>query len=108
MAKVAGVQEVGVDMLKPYRNNTKIHGEEQVEKLCRSIQEFGFISPLLIDRELNVIAGHGRLMAAKKIGMETVPCLFVEGLTEKQRKAYIIADNRLNEYSEWNLELVAA
>lgn len=107
MAKVTSVREVSVDLLKPYERNTKIHGEEQIEKLCRSIQEFGFISPILIDRSRNVIAGHGRLMAAKQLGMQKVPCLYVEGLTEDQRRAYIIADNRLNEFSEWNLELVA-
>ena len=108
MAKVSGVREVDVDQLRPYEKNTKIHSEEQVEKLCRSIEEFGFISPILIDSEMNVIAGHGRLMAAKKIGMRKVPCLFIEGLSESQRRAYIIADNRLSEYSEWNMELVAA
>ena len=73
MAKVTSVREVSVDLLKPYERNTKIHGEEQIEKLCRSIQEFGFISPILIDRSRNVIAGHGRLMAAKQLGMQKVP-----------------------------------
>ena len=107
MAKVAKIQEVSVNRLKPYGKNTKIHGEEQIQKLCRSIEEFGFISPILIDSEMNVIAGHGRLMAAKQLKMKKVPCLFIEGLTEAQRRAYIIADNRLGEYSEWNLELVA-
>lgn len=107
MAKVAKIQEVEIDQLKPYEKNTKIHGEEQVEKLCRSIEEFGFVNPVLIDGDRNVIAGHGRLMAAKRLGMAKVPCLFVEGLSENQRRAYIIADNRLGEYSEWNLEMVA-
>ena len=107
VAKVAKVQEVEIDRLKPYEKNTKIHGEEQIEKLCESIRQFGFISPVLIDGDMNVIAGHGRLMAAKRLRMEKVPCLLVDGLTEKQRRAYIIADNRLGEYSEWNLDLVA-
>lgn len=107
VAKVGKVQEVEIDRLKPYEKNTKIHSEEQVEKLCRSIEEFGFVNPVLIDSEMNVIAGHGRLMAAKRLGMKKVPCLYVDGLSEKQRRAYIIADNRLGEYSEWNLELVA-
>lgn len=107
VAKVAKVQEVEIDRLKPYEKNTKIHGEEQIEKLCESIRRFGFISPVLIDGDMNVIAGHGRLMAAKRLRMEKVPCLLVDGLTEKQRRAYIIADNRLGEYSEWNLDLVA-
>lgn len=108
MAKISKIQEVSVSQLKPYEKNTKIHGEGQIAKLCRSIQAFGFISPILIDSDMNVIAGHGRLMAAKQLKMKKVPCLFVEGLTEAQRRAYIIADNRLSEYSEWNLELVAA
>lgn len=107
MAKVSKVQEVEIDRLKPYEKNTKIHGEEQVEKLCRSIEEFGFVNPVLIDGDRNVIAGHGRLMAAKKLGMKKVPCLYIDGLSENQRRAYIIADNRLGEYSEWNLEMVA-
>lgn len=108
MAKIAEVQEVAVGLLKPYANNAKIHGDEQVEKICRSIREFGFISPCLIDREYNVIAGHGRIMAAKRLGMEQVPCLFVEGLTDEQRKAYILADNRLTELGEWDMDLVQA
>lgn len=107
MAKVQKVKEVDLNLLKPYEKNTKIHGEDQLEKLCESIKQFGFISPVLIDGEMNVIAGHGRLMAAQRLGMKKVPCLFVDGLTESQRRAYIIADNRLSEYSEWNLELVA-
>jgi len=106
MAKIAKVQEVDVGLLKPYENNAKIHGDDQVEKICRSIQEFGFISPCLIDNEYNVIAGHGRIMAAKKIGMKKVPCLFVEGLSDEQRRAYILADNRLTELGEWDMDLV--
>ena len=106
MAKIAKVQEVDVDLLKPYGNNAKVHGDEQVEKLCRSIREFGFISPCMIDSEHNVIAGHGRILAAKKLGMKKVPCLFVEGLSEEQRRAYTLADNRLTELGEWNMEMV--
>lgn len=107
MGKIAKAQEISVELLRPYEKNTKIHGDEQIEKLCRSIQEFGFINPVLIDGDMNVIAGHGRLIAAKRLGMKTVPCLTVDGLTDSQRKAYIIADNRLSEYSEWNMEMVA-
>ena len=106
MAKIAKVQEVDVDLLRPYGNNAKVHGDDQVEKLCRSIQEFGFISPCLIDSDNNVIAGHGRILAAKKLGMKKVPCLFVEGLSEEQRRAYTLADNRLTELGEWNMEMV--
>lgn len=107
MGKVTRMEEVDVDRLKPYEKNAKIHGDDQIEKLCESIREYGFISPVLIDSNMNVIAGHGRLMAAKKLGMRKVPCQFIEGLSDAQRRAYILADNRLNEYSEWNLEAVA-
>ena len=106
MAKIDRVQEISIDLLKPYQNNAKIHGAEQVEAIKRSIQEFGFISPCLIDKDYNLIAGHGRIMAAKELGMLKVPCLFIEGLTEQQRKAYILADNRLTDMGGWDQELI--
>ena len=106
MAKIAEVQEVSLSKLKPYAKNAKKHPQEQVDLLERSIKEYGFLNPCLIDRDYNVIAGHGRIMAAKQIGMDTVPCLFVEGLTEAQYKAYVLADNRLTELGEWNMDLV--
>jgi DNA modification methylase len=106
MGKITEVQEVPVSKLIPYVNNAKIHSEEQVTKIASSIREFGFVSPILIDKDFNVIAGHGRLMAAKKLDMENVPCLFIEGLSEAQRKAYILADNRLSELAEWDMDLV--
>ena len=102
MAKIAEVQEVSLKDLKPYENNAKIHGKDQIEKLKRSIEEFGFLNPCLVDRDYNLIAGHGRVMAAQELGWETVPCVFVEGLTEEQRKAYILADNRLAELATWD------
>lgn len=108
MAKIAEVQEVSRTKLKPYERNAKKHSSEQVEKIARSIKEFGFLSPCLIDRDFNIIAGHGRVMAAETLGMETVPCVFVEGLTEEQRRAYILADNRLTELGGWDDELVEA
>ena len=97
MGKAVELREVEIAALRPYDRNAKQHSKEQVEKISRSIQELGFVSPCLIDKELNVIAGHGRIMAAKAIGMTAVPCVFIEGLTEAQRRAYIIADNRLTE-----------
>ena len=108
MAKIAEVQEVSLTSLVPYERNAKIHGPEQIEKLKDSICEFGFLSPCLIDREYNVIAGHGRIQAAKELGMKTVPCVFIDGLTEAQRKAYILADNRLTEMGDWDMDLVQA
>lgn len=106
MAKIDGVQEVSLELLKPYENNAKIHSETQVKQIADSISEFGFLNPCLIDKDFNIIAGHGRVMAAKKLGMETVPCIFVEGLTEAQRRAYILADNRLTELGEWDIDTV--
>lgn len=106
MGKAVELREVEIAALKPYERNAKQHSKEQVEKIGRSIRELGFLSPCLIDQELNVIAGHGRIMAAKEIGLTAVPCVFVEGLTEEQRRAYILADNRLTELGEWDMERV--
>lgn len=87
---------------KPYKRNAKIHSEEQVEMLAASIQEFGFNNPILIDDKNGVIAGHGRLLAAKKLELEKVPCIYLSHLTEEQKRAYILADNRLAELAEWD------
>ena len=106
MGKIANVQEVTLSKLRPYEKNAKIHGSGQIEKLKASIEEFGFLTPCLIDEDYNIIAGHGRVMAAQELGMESVPCVFIEGLTDAQRRAYILADNRLGELGEWDMELV--
>ena len=106
MAKIGKVQEVAIADLHPYEKNAKLHSESQIEKVAASIQEFGFISPCLIDTAGNIIAGHGRVMAAQRLGMTTVPCVYVEGLTDEQRRAYILADNRLTELGEWDMDLV--
>ena len=106
MGKPVELREVEIEMLRPYERNAKQHGKDQVERIANSILKLGFLTPCLIDRDLNVIAGHGRILAAKHIGMETVPCVFVEGLTEEQRKAYILADNKLTEMGEWNMDMV--
>ena len=106
MGKATEYTRVAVDKLIPYVNNAKQHSDGQVTKIASSIREFGFLNPVLIDASYNVIAGHGRILAAKKLGLSEVPCLFVEGLTEAQRKAYILADNRLSELGEWDMNLV--
>ena len=106
MAELSKISRVDIKKLVPYANNAKKHSEKQIEKLSKSIEEFGFISPVLIDKDFNVIAGHGRLKAAEKIGLEKIPCVYVEGLTEEQRRAYILADNKLAEFGEWDNELV--
>ena len=99
---VKGLPTVRIDELKPYENNAKIHGDEQIKQLRRSLREFGFVSPVLIDENNNLIAGHGRVEAARAEGMSEVPYVLVSDLTEAQRRAYIIADNRLAEAGEWD------
>ena len=106
MGKIAKVQEVPIVKLKPYDKNAKIHGPEQIEKLKSSISEFGFLSPCLIDQDYNLIAGHGRIEAAKQLGISSVPCVFIEGLTDEQRRAYILADNKLGELGTWEMDMV--
>lgn len=106
MGKIKKIDEIEVAKLVPYANNAKIHNSVQLEKLKKSIEEFGFITPCLIDKDFNIIAGHGRVMAAKELKMEKVPCVFVEGLSETQKKAYILADNKLGEIAEWDMELL--
>lgn len=99
-------ENVEIEKLKPYKNNARTHSDEQIEKIAKSMKEFGFINPILVDGNLNVIAGHGRILGAKKLGMKEVPCLFIEDLTEEQKRAYIIADNRLAEDAGWDKELL--
>ena len=97
-----------ISELIPYERNARTHPAEQIEKLRRSLQEFGFVSPILIDAAGNVIAGHGRLEAAKLEGITEAPCVLVEHLSDAQQRAYILADNRLAELSGWDEELRSA
>ncbi len=99
-------ENVKIDKLKPYKNNARTHNEKQIEKIANSIQEFGFINPVLIDSEYGIIAGHGRVKGAELLGMDEVPCLFIEDLTEEQKRAYIIADNKLALDAGWDYELL--
>lgn len=92
--------------LIPYANNAKTHPPEQIEALRRSLQEFGFVSPVVIDEAGNVIAGHGRLLAAQANGETMAPCVIADYLTEDQRRAYILADNKLSEMGGWDEGLV--
>lgn len=91
--------------LKPYKNNAKRHPKEQVERIAESIRQFGFTQPVLVDKNNVVIAGHGRILGAKKIGMTEVPVIYLEDLTDEQVKAYRLIDNKLNE-SDWDLVLL--
>ncbi|WP_320951969.1 site-specific DNA-methyltransferase [Hungatella effluvii] len=100
------MQLVAVSKLVPYVNNARTHNAQQITKLRSSLREFGFINPVIIDREYNVIAGHGRILAAKEEGIEEVPCVFVDYLTPAQKKAYILADNRMAMDAGWDEELL--
>lgn len=99
-------EEVKVSKLKPYENNARTHSEEQIDKIANSIKEFGFINPVIIDSDYGIIAGHGRVLGAQKLGMKEVPCLFVEDLTETQKRAYILADNKLALDAGWDDEIL--
>jgi ParB-like chromosome segregation protein Spo0J len=94
------------DDLIPYANNSRTHSDTQVLQIASSIKEFGFLNPVLIDKDNGIIAGHGRVMAAKKLGLDTVPTLLVDHLTEAQKKAYVIADNQLALNSGWDFDLL--
>lgn len=94
--------------LKPYENNPRQHSESQLDRLVRSIQEFGFTNPILVDADSNVIAGHGRLMAAELMGLTTVPTIELKHLTTEQKRAYVIADNQLALNSTWDDDVLQA
>ena len=106
MAKINNVTRAKIADLTPYEKNARVHTDGQIDQIAASIKEFGFLNPILIDKDGNIIAGHGRVMAAERLGMEDVPALYVEGLTDAQRRAYILADNRLTELGGWNMDLV--
>lgn len=95
-----------IDQLIPYANNARRHSAKQIAQLRASLRQFGFVTPVLVDFEGNIIAGHGRVKAARAEGMTEVPCVLVSSLTEAQRRAYILADNRLSETSEWDPQLL--
>ena len=97
---------VAIDKLIPYINNARTHSTEQINKLRSSLREFGFINPVIIDSDFNIIAGHGRVQAAKAENITHVPCVLVDHLTESQKKAYIIADNRMALDAGWDEELL--
>lgn len=91
--------------LKPYKNNAKKHPKEQVSRIAESIKEFGFTQPVLIDKNMEVVVGHGRILGAKQAGLKEVPTVMLEDLTEEQIKAYRLIDNKLNE-SDWDYMLL--
>ena len=106
MKTTTEMQLVPLEKLVPYANNARTHSAEQINKLRSSLREFGFINPVIIDRDYGVIAGHGRILAAKEEGIREIPCVFADHLTEAQKKAYIIADNRMAMDAGWDEELL--
>lgn len=100
------MQLVPIEKLVPYVNNARTHSPEQIMKLRSSLREFGFINPVIIDRDYGVIAGHGRILAAREEHIKEIPCVFADHLTEAQKKAYIIADNRMAMDAGWDEELL--
>ena len=106
MKTTSEMQLVPITKLVPYVNNARTHSPEQINKLRSSLREFGFINPVIIDRDFGVIAGHGRILAAKEEGIAEVPCVFADHLTEAQKKAYILADNRMAMDAGWDEELL--
>ena len=95
--------DVQLDKIKPFAKNNKIHSTKQVDMIANSIKEFGFRNPIIIDKNNEVIAWHGRLLAAQQLGMETVPCIMASDLTAKQVKAYRLLDNRIWDFAEYDL-----
>jgi len=100
-------EKVNIDKLVPYARNARTHSKEQILQLRASLREFGFVNPVIVDKDLNIIAGHGRILAAKEEGITEVPCVFAEHLTEAQKRAYIIADNRLAMNAGWDMEMLS-
>lgn len=102
------IEQWPVDRLRPYERNARTHDEGQVAKIAASIAEFGFTNPILVDSADGIIAGHGRLMAAKELGLDAVPVIVLDHLTDAQRRAYILADNRLALDAGWDNDMLAA
>ena len=96
-----------LERLRPYANNARIHSERQVAQIAASIREFGFTAPILVDREDGILAGHGRLQAAQLLGLAEAPVVVLDHLSAEQRRAYLLADNKLAEGASWDAELLA-
>lgn len=106
MKTTTKIEHIEVNDLIPYANNSRTHSEEQVGQIAASIREFGFTNPVLIDKDGTIVAGHGRVMAARKLGMESVPCIRLGHLSPAQVRAYVIADNKLALNAGWDEELL--
>jgi ParB-like chromosome segregation protein Spo0J len=105
---VSKMKEVKIESISPYKNNAKKHPEAQIQQIMESMKTFGFLTPLLIDGKNNLICGHGRLEAAKKLGLASVPCVIAEHLSDAERRAFVHVENRLQESggAEWDKEML--
>lgn len=101
------IEQKSIDLLIPYAKNARIHNEAQIAQIAGSIKEFGFNNPVLIDKDNGIIAGHGRVMAARKLGLKEVPTIQLDHLSENQRRAFILADNRIAMNSHWDEEILS-
>lgn len=101
------VEHWPIDKLVPYARNSRTHSDEQVAQIAASIKEWGFTTAVLVDDTGGIIAGHGRLMAARKLGLETVPVMVAKGWTDAQKRAYVIADNKLALNAGWDVDMLA-
>jgi hypothetical protein len=104
--KKIAIQYKKTEDLEPYARNSRTHTKEQIEQIIKSINEFGWTNPILISEKNDIIAGHGRVLAAEKLGMKEVPCIQLSNLTETQRRAYVMADNKLALNAGWDDELL--
>lgn len=102
------IERVPIDSLVPYANNARTHSDEQIAQIAASMQEWGWTNPILVDDKNMVIAGHGRLLAARKLGADNVPVMVAAGWTDAQKKAYVVADNKLAMNAGWDYDLLAA
>lgn len=101
------VEILPIENLIPYARNARTHSDAQVAQIAGSIREFGFCNPVLIDENDGIIAGHGRVMAARKLGLTEAPCIRLSHLTKTQRRAYVLADNRIALNADWDMDLLA-
>lgn len=100
------IEEIKISQLIPYANNAKIHDEKAINAVAESIKQFGFVQPVVIDKNNEIVIGHCRVLASKKLNLETVPCVCVDELTEEQVKALRLADNKTNELSDWDFNIL--
>ena len=101
------IERVPLEALVPYARNSRTHSDAQIAQIAASIREFGFTNPVLIDKDGGIIAGHGRVLGARKLGLSEVPCIRLSHLTDAQKRAYVIADNKLALNAGWDDEMLA-